>query len=80
MKKPKIISDELNGARISRRLKIELPKGKTIIINKWASWDEYSDECDYEFESKDYEGIFNSLDEDTQDEIQDIINQYKLQL
>lgn len=78
--KPSIVSDTLNGARISRQLEIELPDKKIIIINKWASWDEYGDENDYEFDSIKDKEIFDALDEDTQDEILDILNQYQLKI
>lgn len=79
--KPKIVSDEFIRGRITRQLEIELPDGQTIFVDKWATWDETEgDDNDYDFYSSEDRKIFDTLDEETQDEVKDIINEYKLKI
>jgi hypothetical protein len=81
----KIISDELESARICRHLEIEtddidLKTGLPVVLNvyKWASCGDY-DELDWEWaDLNTSKKVYEAMTEEKQEEVLDIINDYKL--
>lgn len=81
MKKPKIISSSFVRGRISKDIEIELPDKEIIVANKWAAWDDIEgDDSDWDWADEKSLDTFYKLDEDSQEEIKELINNFKLKL
>jgi hypothetical protein len=64
-------------ARISKDITLENEAGEEIVFNKWYI-DSDDGEYDNGYEIVDGETAFNKLDETEQDEITDLIAEYKI--
>ena len=81
MKKAKIISSSFVRGRISKDIELELPNKEIIIANKWAVWDDIEgDDSDWDWIDEKSRKEFDKLDENTQEEIKELINNFKLKL
>lgn len=81
MKKPKIISSSFIRGRISKDVEIELSDKEIIVANKWAVWsDVEGDDSDWDWVDEHSRKMFNKLDEETQENIKELINNFKLKL
>ena len=81
MKKAKIVSSSFVWGRISQDIEIELPNKEIITANKWAVWDDIEgDDSDWDWVNKKSRKEFDKLDEDTQEEIKELINNFKLKI
>lgn len=81
MKKPKIVSSSFVRGRISKDIEIELPDKEIITANKWAIWDDIEgDDSDWDWVDKKSRDRFDKLDEEVQEKIKELIDNFKLKL
>ena len=81
MKKAKIISSSFVKGRISKDIEIELFDKSIITANKWAIWDDIEgDDSDWDWVDEESRKRFDELSESAQEEVKELINNFKLKL
>ena len=81
MKKAKIISSGFVRGRISKDIEIELFDKSIITANKWAIWDDIEgDDSDWDLADEESRKRFDELSERAQEEVTELINNFKLKL
>ena len=81
MKKAKIISSSFVREIISKDIEIELSNKEIITANKWAMWDDIEgDDSNWDWVDEKSKKEFDKLDEDTQEAVKELINNFKLKL
>lgn len=80
MKKIEIISDEIVRGHIAQELVIEIGGDEEIAFIKSADWGDEGDDVDWMFASGDDEKKFKALNEDTQDRVKELVDDYVMKL